>query len=92
VPALTDLVNGLLAAPAQAGAQALQTVVYDVGKSHPDVFPSLKDWFRALYQIILGQDEGPRMGSFIALYGIDETVRMLSDIIAGAPAETSGAS
>jgi lysyl-tRNA synthetase class 1 len=92
VPALADLVNGLSAAPAQASAETLQTIVYDVGKSYPDVFSSLKDWFRALYQIILGQDEGPRMGSFIALYGIDETVRMLSEIIAGAAAEASSAS
>jgi lysyl-tRNA synthetase class 1 len=37
----------------------------------------MRDWFGALYQILLGQNEGPRMGSFIALYGVDEFVRMV---------------
>jgi lysyl-tRNA synthetase class 1 len=43
----------------------------------------LRDWFAALYQILLGQDSGPRMGSFVALYGIPETVALLDRAIRG---------
>ncbi|MBL8659816.1 MAG: lysine--tRNA ligase [Rhodospirillales bacterium] len=81
--ALSALAEGLAQAAPAASAEELQTVVYEVGKAHADVFPSLKDWFRALYQILLGQDEGPRMGSFIALYGRDKTLAMLEDVLAG---------
>ncbi len=81
--ALAALADRLAQAATGASAEDLQTVVYEIGKAHADVFPSLKDWFRALYQILLGQDEGPRMGSFIALYGRDKTVRMLQDVLAG---------
>ena len=48
-----------------------------------DYFASLREWFKALYQILLGQDSGPRMGSFIALYGIHETIQLLDRVIAG---------
>ena len=63
-------------------AEVLQNVVYAVGKRHP-VFADLKSWFQALYQILLGQSEGPRMGSFIALYGVAETVSLVRQAIAG---------
>jgi len=50
-----------------------------VGKRHN--YANLRDWFKALYQILLGQDEGPRMGSFIALYGIQETIQLIEDAL-----------
>lgn len=81
--ALVTLAEQLSQAPENASAEELQTIIYDVGKAYADVFPSLKDWFRALYQILLGQDEGPRLGSFIALYGRDKTIVMLKDVLAG---------
>jgi lysyl-tRNA synthetase class 1 len=81
--ALVELGEQLAALPAGVSAEELQSIVYEVGKNHADAFPTLKDWFRALYQILLGQDEGPRMGSFIALYGIDKTIAMLDDVLAG---------
>ena len=56
-------------------AAAIQTIVYEVGKRHP--FPELHAWFDCLYQVLLGQLEGPRFGGFIALYGIDETVALI---------------
>ncbi|HYN39823.1 MAG TPA: lysine--tRNA ligase, partial [Rhodospirillales bacterium] len=70
--ALADLAAELAAAGAGADAETLQTLVYEVGKRHA-CFADLKAWFQALYQILLGQSEGPRMGSFIALYGVPET-------------------
>ena len=79
--ALDDLRAVLAALPADAGAEDIQTQVYEVGKRHP--FESLRDWFRALYEILLGQSQGPRMGSFIALYGPAETVALIDRALAG---------
>ena len=67
--------------PADSDAKAIQGEVYAIGKSHD--FGNMKDWFAALYEILLGQSQGPRMGSFIALYGIDETRALLTKAIAG---------
>ena len=61
----------------------LQTAVFDVGKKYPGEFASLRDWFQALHQVLLGQDQGPRMGSFIAIYGVKESVALLDRAIAG---------
>jgi len=80
--ALEDLRAVLAAMPGGAVADAIQTEVYEAGKRHA-CFANLRDWFRALYEILLGQDSGPRMGSFIALYGLDETVALLDRAIAG---------
>ena len=80
--ALQDLRQTLAVLPANASADDIQTQVYEVGKRHP-CFPQLRDWFAALYQILLGQDSGPRMGSFIALYGVGETLALLDRAIAG---------
>ena len=43
----------------------------------------MRDWFKALYECLFGQPQGPRMGSFIALYGIDATIRLLEKAAAG---------
>lgn len=80
--ALDDLRKLLEALPADADAAAVQDAVYEVGKRHP-VFADLKAWFKALYEILLGQDQGPRMGSFIALYGVPETIALLKKAVAG---------
>jgi len=80
--ALTDLRDALTAMPETADGEDIQTRVYDIGKQHA-CFPKLRDWFRALYQVLLGQDSGPRMGSFIALLGVDEAVHLIERAIAG---------
>ena len=79
--AMEDLAAVLEALPADADAEAIQTEVYEVGKRHP--FADLRSWFQALYEILLGQSQGPRMGSFIALYGIAETVTLIRRATAG---------
>jgi lysyl-tRNA synthetase class 1 len=53
----------------------LQTEIFEVGKRHD--FADLKTWFKTLYQLLLGQNEGPRMGSFVALFGIVETCALI---------------
>jgi lysyl-tRNA synthetase class 1 len=79
--ALEDLVRTLEAIPAGASAEELQNHVYEVGKRHP--FANLRDWFKAIYEVLFGQSEGPRMGSFIALYGRDETLALIRRALAG---------
>ncbi len=74
--ALRDLDSRLAQLQEDADAETIQTEVYEVGKAHP--FENLRDWFRALYEILLGTSQGPRMGSFIALYGIDNSRRLIS--------------
>ncbi len=69
--ALDDLLKAMEALPDDAAAEAIQTEVYEVGKRHP--FPDLRSWFKALYEILLGQEQGPRLGSFFALYGLEES-------------------
>jgi lysyl-tRNA synthetase class 1 len=79
--ALADLLAELQALPAGASAEDIQNVVYAVGKRHP--FADLRAWFQSLYEILIGQSTGPRMGSFIALYGIKETSALISRVLAG---------
>jgi lysyl-tRNA synthetase, class I len=73
--ALADLAETLKGMDRGGDAEAIQNVVYEVGKRHP--FPELRAWFSCLYQVLLGQQEGPRFGGFIALYGTDETVALI---------------
>jgi len=79
--ALEDLLAELKALAGDADGEAIQTQVYEVGKRHP--LPDLRSWFRALYEILLGQSQGPRMGSFIALYGLEETIQLIERALAG---------
>ncbi len=79
--ALEELLAVLEALPAGAEAEAIQTQVYEVGKHHP--FTDLRAWFKALYEILLGQSQGPRMGSFFALYGLEESRALIRRALAG---------
>ncbi len=56
-------------------AEEIQTLLYDVGKKHQ--FENLKDFFKLVYQVLLGQEQGPRLGSFIKLYGVEETIKII---------------
>ena len=62
-------------------ADALQTIVFAVGKDHG--FEPLRDWFKALYEVLLGASQGPRFGGFVALYGVDETIALIDRALAG---------
>ncbi len=78
--AMEALISALRELPADAGGEAIQNEVYAVGKSFG--FENLRDWFRALYEVLFGQSQGPRFGSFVALYGIPETVAMMEQALA----------
>lgn len=82
--ALAALDTALAAMAPDAGAEAFQTVVYEVGKDEAHGFESLRDWFKALYETLLGSSAGPRMGSFIALYGLSNTRTLIAEALAGA--------
>ena len=79
--ALMALVVGLEGLPEGASAQEAQNKVYEVGKQFE--FEPLRNWFRALYEILFGQEQGPRLGSFIALYGIDEMIELIQRALSG---------
>jgi lysyl-tRNA synthetase class 1 len=64
-----------------ADGDFLQSVVFAVGKNHG--FENLRDWFKALYEVLLGQSQGPRFGSFAALYGATETVALIDQGLKG---------
>ena len=82
VAALRELHDWLRSNP-DADGEDIQTEVYEIGKRH--AFPSLRDWFRALYEILLGSAEGPRMGTFFALYGVGNSVRLIEDALRDVP-------
>jgi lysyl-tRNA synthetase class 1 len=74
--ALADLDARLAALPEKVPAEEIQGEVYAVGKEHG--FEPLRDWFQALYQVLLGQTQGPRFGSFVELYGVPETRALIA--------------
>lgn len=79
--AMEDLAGRLAAWDQPTDAEALQSMVFAVGKDHG--FEPLRDWFSALYQVLLGANQGPRFGGFIALYGIKETRALIERALAG---------
>ncbi|MGA0715943.1 MAG: lysine--tRNA ligase [Gemmobacter sp.] len=79
--AIGDLRARLAAWDGVADAEALQSVVFAVGRDHG--FEPLRDWFKALYEVLLGASEGPRFGGFVALYGVAETIALIDRALAG---------
>ncbi|NVJ68705.1 MAG: lysine--tRNA ligase, partial [Alphaproteobacteria bacterium] len=67
--------------PKEHDPEVIMTEVYSAGKDAQ--FENLRDWFGACYEVLLGQSQGPRMGGFIALYGIKETLALVEKAIAG---------
>jgi lysyl-tRNA synthetase class 1 len=67
--------------PAGADAEAIQNEVFEVGKTAG--FEPLRTWFSALYEVLLGQSQGPRFGSFVAIFGVDRTVDLIERALAG---------
>ena len=79
--AMEDLAAKLQALPAGADAEAIQNLVFEVGKTAG--FEPLRLWFGALYEVLLGQSQGPRFGSFVAIFGVDRTLALISRALAG---------
>jgi lysyl-tRNA synthetase class 1 len=81
--ALRDLDSELAELGPDADAEAIQHHVFEIGKTHFGK-DNLRAWFQALYETLLGSSQGPRMGSFIALYGIDNSRRLIAEALADA--------
>jgi lysyl-tRNA synthetase class 1 len=79
--ALADLGAMLAGLPPGTAAAEIQNRIYEIGK-RPD-FADLKAWFQCLYETLLGSSQGPRMGSFVALYGVAETRALIAKALAG---------
>jgi lysyl-tRNA synthetase class 1 len=77
--ALADLDQKLAALPPKVLAEQIQAEVYTIGKEHG--FEPLRDWFGALYEVLLGQTQGPRFGSFVELYGVPETRALIATVL-----------
>jgi lysyl-tRNA synthetase, class I len=92
--ALLDLRDALSQLPSDATAEQIQAVVYEIGRREPFLDKSGKgktkdgkpgvtlDWFNMLYQVLLGQEKGPRFGSFVAVYGLTDTVEIIDGALA----------
>jgi lysyl-tRNA synthetase, class I len=92
--ALMDLRDALAQLPQDASAEQIQDVVYEMGRREPFLDKSGKvktrdgkpgvslEWFNMLYQVLLGQEKGPRFGSFVSVYGIKNTVDMIDGALA----------
>ena len=78
--ALAELAARLGKVADESSAEELQNMVYEIGKTHQ--FEPLRDWFKALYEVLFGQSQGPRFGSFIAVYGVANTKAMIEKAIA----------
>ena len=79
--AMADLRARLAAWDGPVEDEALQTMVFAVGTEHG--FAPLRDWFRALYEVLLGAPDGPRFGGFVALFGVAETIALIDRGLAG---------
>lgn len=77
---LLNLQQTLHSLPVEVTAEELQTEIFSIGKKYG--YSNLRDWFQLLYETLLGQKTGPRMGSFIKLYGIDNTISLIKNAIA----------
>jgi lysyl-tRNA synthetase class 1 len=80
--ALAALADALESMAGERGAETVQNAVYEIGKSHG--FEPLRDWFKAIYEVALGQSQGPRFGSFAALFGCAETAVLIRTALSGA--------
>ncbi|HUO93620.1 MAG TPA: lysine--tRNA ligase [Rhizomicrobium sp.] len=79
--ALAELASALDAMKGERNAETVQNAVYEIGKRH--AFEPLRDWFKALYEILFGQTQGPRFGSFAALFGCAETAALIRRALKG---------
>ena len=83
------LIAAIEALPAEADAEEIQSAVYATGKAAE--YDNLRSWFQCLYEVLLGQSEGPRMGSFFALYGRTQSIALMRDALAGNLAKVAAA-
>jgi len=57
-------------------------VALEVGKRH-GYAQDLRGWFKAVYEVLFGTEQGPRLGSFVQIYGIAETKALINCALNG---------
>ena len=70
-----DLISRLQRMKNESDAEIIQTEIYQIGKDYE--FENLRDWFKLIYQVLFGKDDGPRFGTFVAIYGIEKTIKLI---------------
>ena len=60
--------------------EEIQTIIYSVGKEN-GYEKNLRDWFKLVYQVLFGEENGPRMGFFVSFFGLKETINLIKDKI-----------
>jgi lysyl-tRNA synthetase class 1 len=86
--ALEELITVLEKFPPGTDSEAIQFEVYEVGK-RGGWAKDLRAWFKSCYEVLFGTEQGPRLGSFIALYGIPETVALIRRALSGELAKSA---
>jgi len=76
---ITELRDNLASLADDASSEEVQSAVFAAGRDH---YEQLRDWFSCLYQTMLGQEQGPRMGSFFRLYGLKPSIALCDDVLA----------
>ena len=74
-----ELRQMLITTKVDASSEDIQTEIYEIGKKNN--FSNLRDFFKLIYQVLLGQQQGPRLGSFIKLYGIKKTIKLIDEVL-----------
>ena len=78
---ITELIEILSTLDKETSSDEIQSIIFSIGKKLE--YQNLRDWFKGLYETVLGQSEGPRMGSFIKLYGRETTKKLLEKVLEG---------
>ena len=79
--ALVELSKSLIKYKNETDPEIIQSEVYRIGKEYN--FDPLREWFSGIYQILFGQKDGPRFGSFIVIYGIENTQKLINSALQG---------
>tara|TARA_B100000963_G_C22604231_1_gene661667 strand:+ start:274 stop:1836 length:1563 start_codon:yes stop_codon:yes gene_type:complete len=78
--ALENLISKLKKIERPLTPEEIQTHVYTVGKEN-GYEKNLRDWFKLIYEVVFGEENGPRMGFFISFFGLKETIELINDKI-----------
>ena len=61
--------------------EIIQSEIYRIGREYQ--FELMRDWFCSIYEVLLGQKDGPRFGSFVLIYGVENTQKLIMEALAG---------
>ena len=78
--ALNNLIIKLKQIDKSLTPEEIQTYVYTIGKEN-GYEKKLRDWFKLIYEVVFGEENGPRMGFFISFFGLNETIELINDKI-----------